>query len=139
MDNHVIQTITAPRPWVNLTYQEAFDTMLAHVRQQGRPAVGEQNICRYRQGELKCAVGALIPDDRYQPGFDTAEWSLPDITRHLGGSTEFYQFLEFCQQHIHGIPARNAYLDDSDCFLSDVEEGAKIAARRFNLIYKEPA
>lgn len=50
-----------------MTNQETFDTVCKGIIAQGRQAVGEDNACRYRAGELKCAAGMLIPDDRYDP------------------------------------------------------------------------
>lgn len=47
---------------VSGTKQEIFDRVVAHLRQQGRPA-REGSWCRYLTADgLKCAVGALIPD-----------------------------------------------------------------------------
>lgn len=54
------------------TLQEAFDTMLFHIRAQGyQRAVNEKGHCQYRANGKKCAVGALIPDDRYTSDLDT--------------------------------------------------------------------
>lgn len=54
------------------TLQEAFDTMLFHIRAQGyQRAVNEKGHCQYRADGKKCAVGALIPDDLYTPYLDT--------------------------------------------------------------------
>ncbi len=48
-----------------MTNQETFDRVAAHLLNQGeRSYVGE--ACAYRgKNGLKCAVGCLIPDDRY--------------------------------------------------------------------------
>ena len=46
--------------------QQAFDIMVQHLRQQGRPSRDEVDGCQYRGPDgLKCAVGALIPDELY--------------------------------------------------------------------------
>lgn len=47
-----------------MTAQEIFDTVIAHLLQQGRPSF-DGDHCRYRLEDLKCAVGCLIPDDQY--------------------------------------------------------------------------
>lgn len=53
------------------TLQEAFDTMLFHIRAQGyQRAVNEKGHCQYRADGKKCAVGALIPDDLYTRDLD---------------------------------------------------------------------
>jgi hypothetical protein len=48
-----------------MTNQEAFTTVVLHLRKQGRPA-RKGTDCRYRAPDgCKCAIGALIPDDQY--------------------------------------------------------------------------
>lgn len=44
-----------------------------HLLKQGRPAM-ENGHCRYRtQDGLKCAIGGLIPDAKYEPAFDSLD------------------------------------------------------------------
>ena len=57
-----------------MTNQEAFTTVVLHLRKQGRrstkpggPRSTDAYLCYYRAGNLKCAVGALIPDEQYTP------------------------------------------------------------------------
>lgn len=52
-----------------MTPQEIFDTVVAHLRRQGRRAVtGVYNGCAYRTSDgLRCAVGCLISDELYKP------------------------------------------------------------------------
>jgi hypothetical protein len=47
--------------------QEAFDIMVQHLRNQGKQSrLVNSTICAYRTSDgLKCAVGALIPDEMY--------------------------------------------------------------------------
>lgn len=57
------------------TNQSAFDTVLNHLRQQGRAAVKKPGGCCYRLQDdsgavLSCAVGCMIPDDLYLDGFE---------------------------------------------------------------------
>lgn len=35
------------------------------VLEQGKPSIGADGSCMYRNGDLKCAVGHLIPDEYY--------------------------------------------------------------------------
>jgi hypothetical protein len=51
----------------NLTNQQAFDIAATHLlTQKERCLMAEKTRCAYRNGDgLKCAVGALIPDDLY--------------------------------------------------------------------------
>lgn len=53
--------------------QEIFETVKNHLLTQGKKAKAAStfNTCKYRtQDGLKCAVGCLIPDDKYMPEFD---------------------------------------------------------------------
>jgi len=47
--------------------QEVFDTVVNHLRQQGKKAFDQRlGRCLYRTEDgLKCAVGCLIPDNEY--------------------------------------------------------------------------
>jgi hypothetical protein len=48
--------------------QQAYETIRAHLIQQGRPATDPRTgSCFYRHEGLKCAVGCLIDDDAYEP------------------------------------------------------------------------
>lgn len=51
--------------------QEIFNTVARHLFKQGERAVKRGDVvCKYRAGNLKCAVGALIPDELYDPDMD---------------------------------------------------------------------
>ena len=51
-----------------MTIQEIFDTVAVHLLKQGVRSVDLNNVCLYRgPNGLKCAVGALIPDELYAP------------------------------------------------------------------------
>ena len=48
--------------------QEIFDTVVNHLRTQGRKSIDNNGYCKYRSAQgLKCAIGCLIPDDQYSP------------------------------------------------------------------------
>jgi hypothetical protein len=52
--------------------QEVFDIVVNHLFTQGRPAHDGVQGCMYRAPDgLRCAVGVLIPDDLYDPEFET--------------------------------------------------------------------
>lgn len=58
-----------------MTPQQIFDKVAAHLIAQGRPARDVFNSCKYRlptfDGRvLMCAIGALIPDDKYDPAME---------------------------------------------------------------------
>lgn len=54
--------------------QEIFDTVAKHLFTQGERAVNDDGLCCYRvqlgDKVLKCAVGALIPDEMYREEMD---------------------------------------------------------------------
>lgn len=60
----------ALQPALAMTEQEIFDKAAAHLLEQGKRA-RENGRCCYRASVsgtvLKCAVGALIPDELYDP------------------------------------------------------------------------
>ena len=65
-----------------MTNQEAFTTVVLHLRKQGRRAQ-ENSKCRYRAPDgCMCAIGALIPDDQYSPKLEGSGVLAPAI-RHL--------------------------------------------------------
>lgn len=54
-----------------MTNQEIFDKVLTHLRKQGSASVGDKGLCFYRgPGGKMCAVGALMPDEVYRPGYE---------------------------------------------------------------------
>jgi hypothetical protein len=53
--------------------QRLFDTVARHLITQGRPSV-EGSSCAYRSPEnYSCAIGCLIPDDRYKPDLEGSD------------------------------------------------------------------
>jgi hypothetical protein len=51
-----------------MTPQEIFDTVATHLFTQGHKAINGHGGCVYRcRDGSKCAVGVLIPDDKYFP------------------------------------------------------------------------
>ncbi|MDF0603202.1 hypothetical protein P1J78_20880 [Psychromarinibacter sp. C21-152] len=58
--------------------QHHFDTAVRGVLSQGGPS-GSPGFCKYRDGDRRCAVGWLIPDEAYVPmieGFSVAEYTV---------------------------------------------------------------
>jgi hypothetical protein len=51
-----------------LTNQQVFNRVAAHLLKQGRAAINNDGLCRYRalDGE-QCAFGCIIPDELYDP------------------------------------------------------------------------
>lgn len=52
--------------------QDIFDTVVKHLFAQGKQALDHDGDCVYRSPTgLKCAVGCLIPDDKYDPELES--------------------------------------------------------------------
>lgn len=61
--------------------REAFDIVKKHLLCQGKKSRAPNGSCKYRGPDgLKCAVGVLIPDSEYVPGFDNAT-TLDEVRR----------------------------------------------------------
>jgi hypothetical protein len=63
-----------------LTLQETFTTIADHLLSQRRRST-RAGACMYRASgraddPVRCAVGCLIPDDRYTPTFEGSAWSM---------------------------------------------------------------
>ena len=52
--------------------QETFNIVVRHLRNQRKRCQDERHRCRYRWYDMKCAVGALIPDNLYSPKMEGA-------------------------------------------------------------------
>ena len=52
--------------------QEFFNGVVKHLRKQKKPAQKPNGYCFYRvpHTKLKCAIGAMIPDDKYDEGME---------------------------------------------------------------------
>lgn len=48
-----------------MTDQEAFDAVVIHARKKEKCLDEDVGQCRFRHGERRCFIGALIPDDLY--------------------------------------------------------------------------
>jgi hypothetical protein len=122
---------------ITMTKQEIFDHVLTHLRKQGKPAINEtdsgEDICAYRTDDgLKCAVGCLIPDDKYNE--DLEGRSATVVYGVLGGepTSGAALFLVGVQLCLHdNISGR---LDFPDA----LEDEARRFARQNDLEYKEP-
>ena len=71
-DIHVIRTQAYTGAYMHtkfLTKQQILDTVRTKLRAQGARSAHHGSVygtvCAYRSGDLKCAIGHLIPDDLY--------------------------------------------------------------------------
>lgn len=122
----------------DLTKQEAFDQMVAHLREQKAFSIRKLDIadgetipgCAYRgEGGVKCAVGCLIPDNLYSPKMENdtpASYTLRDT---MGWSEDFADFLFQAQHSLHDT----LWCEEDPTFHSDIFENA---ARKFAACYE---
>lgn len=129
--------------------QEVFDTIVTHLRTQGKPARAAVGNCRYRMedpnsGEvLRCAIGCLIPDELYSPEMEGAGvtplifdaefkgYELPEIL--INASADDRDFLSQLQRvHDQGLSW------DEHGLTKAGEERMRQIANDFHLRYEAP-
>lgn len=81
------------------THQETFDTVAVHLLTQNKQSLDPKTgTCLYRgPNGLKCAVGALIPDDKYHrslEGHSAGAGKVAEILESLGHSTRLCDRLQ---------------------------------------------
>jgi hypothetical protein len=115
--------------------QQAFDTMVQHLRKQGqRSRERDSTTCAYRGADgLKCAVGALIPDEIYNEEIEgksitrlliSERNTFPELSKLFEGVDE--QLLDG-MQNIHDYSEPNQW-----------EYNFKSIAEDYNLNYTAP-
>lgn len=87
--------------------QEMFNQVWAGLASQGfRQSIGTDGMCRYRWHGRRCAVGWLIPDDRYRRGLEGEPVGRPRVQAAIGlvdGMEDTREILEMLKelQHAH--------------------------------------
>lgn len=83
------------------TLQEIFDTVVAHLREQGVACKNSDNCVYRNSAHQACAVGCLIPDSIYRPALEENgvirlyQWNyLPEFFAAYGITTEDTTALE---------------------------------------------
>ncbi len=100
-----------------LDRQEAFTTMILHLREQARPSMQERGthtpLCLYRGPDgTKCAVGALIPDEAYHIRLECLTPHDGAVAEAVGLDIAHYSttadagFLHACQTKLHDDHSR---------------------------------
>lgn len=130
-----------------MTEQEIFDTVLAHLREQGKAATDLGGACRYRGADgTACAVGCLIPDELYDPLIEgmTARWIIEVVVPeyHQHQAQELLPILARIKNHLgtEHIPLLRELQDAHDIALFDLgldawEKEMRQIARAFDLKY----
>lgn len=67
-----------------MTKQETFDIVAKHLLTQNARAVGLSGACKYKAPDGKaCAIGCLIPSDKYDPAFEGGALGTRSALREL--------------------------------------------------------
>jgi len=83
---------------VILTKQEMFDKVAVHLLTQGKRST-QGTSCAYRgDGGLKCAIGCLIPDERYSRDLEGEAASTWPVREAAGFDISLSEFATALQQ-----------------------------------------
>lgn len=118
-----------------MTNQEAFNTVVQHLRTQGEPSINPKNSryiarCLYRHpdGIKRCAVGVLIPDELYQDDMECQ--SVYDLVTN--GDLPFLSDLDInLLTNLQDAHDRNH--ETTEEWRLHMESEYKIIAHRYNL------
>ena len=129
----------------DLTKQEAFDRMVAHLREQKAFSIRKLDLadgetipgCAYRgEGGVKCAVGCLIPDELYSFEMENSTPATYTLQERMGWSEDFADFLSHAQHSLHDT----LWCEEDPTFHSDIfENAARNFAECYELVYTLPA
>lgn len=110
------------------TKQQIFDIVVEHLRKQRETSLSENGSCAYRgTNGLKCAVGCLIPDKKYDKNIEGADVCCPIVYQRLP---------QDCRTHL-GMLRDLQVVHDNRNVEGWEEEFVEIAAKH-DLKYKEP-
>ena len=85
-----------------MTDQELFDTVTTHLLTQNARSVGNCGDCRYYgTNGRKCAIGCLIPEDKYVPSMEGAPIDSREIREATGITTARQVDLAIQLQDVH--------------------------------------
>lgn len=126
--------------------QELFDKAVGGVIKQGAPSIrlsGQPGpICCYRNGEgLKCAIGQIIPDDKYETRFDTEGLATSEVLNAIGiksdDDQEFLIDLQECHDNAWVISSQNSDKKArNESFLRNFKSSAQMVAEEYQLTWK---
>ena len=120
------------------TLQHVFDAVATHLLNQPGPAMSSTGACRYRASDGRmCAIGCLIPDDRYDPGIegyavsDAHEpWeALPSNVREIEGVRSLLSDLQRTHDNLHNFTHEDIW--NRQLLIADLANVAN--ARRLSL------
>lgn len=127
---------------MTLTNQQVFDNALNQVRTQGymRSYNHAMQCCTYRGDHgRKCAVGASIPDNLYDPGIENRaafalllSWPYRDLFRHV--NSELLSEL----QRLHDGDLDEQAEGGESISEDEFEAGMMLLASKYSLAYTRP-
>ena len=87
---------------MSIPLQETFDFVVGKIREQGCPSMKEGSIsCLYRgPNGTKCAAGHVIPDEKYDSGFEGC--TVIDVP-YEGMSTKLKQLYDVLSETGHNL------------------------------------
>ena len=91
-----------------ITAQTLFDKAVVHLFEQGHPAYVHRDgkktsTCAYRGGgTTACAVGCLIPDDRYVPEMEESTVE-DEIIRNIMPELQPFETMLYDVQNVHDV------------------------------------
>lgn len=116
-----------------VTAQEVFDYVTKKVIEQGEPSIDlERDSCIYKNGNLRCAAGHLIPDN-----INTKSWDSNGLTwcqlveKELVPSNHLELISEL--QRAHDNVAWQRVNDNKIAFLRNIKVRFAKIAKQFNL------
>lgn len=119
-----------------LTLQQLFDTVVSHLRKQGRKSTDETtHMCAYRGSDgAMCAIGALIPDSLYDPRMENMR------VRTLVNNKNYADIMKKSGIDDSNLALAEALQETHDCGgVMGWEARFKWIASTFKLEYKESA
>jgi hypothetical protein len=114
-----------------MTRQEIFDKVVAHFAVQ-RVAAAEYGMCMYRTPDgRKCAIGALIPDEAYNPNCEAAPVS--DLFIHHPKMMQASGLRSEDQDLLSDLQVAHDDTATGDNFLVDLSRAMRAIARKYGL------
>jgi hypothetical protein len=105
--------------------------MCAQFALQGGPSVSPKNSCKYRgPNNRKCAIGAIMPDELYDPKFESTPVSRLSLT--IVSEDETMQEFLNVAQHAHDMHAWTKGMP-GDMTLKAFKESFILVAERYSL------
>lgn len=115
-----------------MNQQETFDTIVNHLRAQGRPArLQGASFCMYRAPDgTKCAAGVMIPDKLYSHSMEFKS------IKAVVDREEYSELRDLLGDNVPIIQALQEIHDDNA--VPNWEQGFEAVAHSFQLSYTPP-